>query len=226
MTGSPKDPIKRLPVVLEICMPDASTNFVLRADVCVKEWMKEIPSTEDVRPSRCPNCEVAAAPPGQNLNLHGHGTRERLVLGPISFQAFLAASPERVTVQIRRYQCQVCETTMTVLPRQVRPHCLYLDLAVVGALALWVHQPFGFRVDSIRAWISPQVTDSSGWRQMRRWARGAHRLCEVAQPTPRGPPDEVAADLVGQIAALGPERREWPVWKRAVWQLSAGHHAG
>ena len=207
-------------------MPDASTCFVLRSDVCVKEWIEEMPSTEDVRPSRCPDCEVAAAPPGQNLNLHGHGTRERLVLGPVSFQAFLAASPKRVTVQIRRYQCQVCETTMTVLPRQVRPHCLYLDLAVVGALAMWVHQPFGFQVDSIRAWISPQVTDSSGWRQMRRWAAGAHRLPHLERPAPRGPPDEAAANLVGQIAALGPERREWPVWKRAVWQLSEGHHAG
>jgi hypothetical protein len=65
-----------------------------------KEWVEEIPSTEEVRPSRCSNCEVAAAPPGQNLNLHGQGKRERLVLGLISFQAFLAASPKRVTVHI------------------------------------------------------------------------------------------------------------------------------
>jgi hypothetical protein len=33
VTGSPKDPIKRLPVVLEICMPDASTTLVVRSEV-------------------------------------------------------------------------------------------------------------------------------------------------------------------------------------------------
>ena len=114
----------------------------------------------------------------------------------------------------------------TVLHRQVRPHCLYLDLAVVGALALWVHQPFGLDVEAVRNRLSPERSYSFDWRQMRRWAAGAHRLPHLERPAPRGPPDEAAADLVGQIAALGPERREWPVWKRAVWQLSEGHHAG
>lgn len=212
-------------------MPDASTFFVLRDPRCVKEWTEnspsdDLPSTDDVRPSNCPDCGAAARPPGGGLNLHGHGIRSRTVLGPLSFQEFVEGSPKRRTIRIRRFQCQVCKTTMTVVPREVRPYGLYVTLAVVGAFALWVYHPDDLPIETVRDWISPEGTDYPGWFQLRRWADGAPGLLDISRPNSRAPPRGFAASVVQQIAATSPERRDLPVWKRAIWQLTEPDHAG
>jgi len=206
-------------------MPDASTSFVLRDERHVKDWIGDdpsisLPSTDEVRPSSCPDCGAPARPPGEGLNLYGHGIRARTILGPLSFDDFTAGSPQRRTILIRRFRCQVCHTTMTVVPRQVRPYGVYLTLAVVGAFALWLYHPDGLPIEVVRAWISPRETDYPGWLQLRRWAKGAHHLPDISQANSRAPPRLFAASVVQQVAAQSPAGRDLAVWKRSVWQLA------
>jgi len=114
---------------------------------------------------------------------------------------------------------------MTVVPRDVRPYGLYGTLAVVAAFALWGFHPDDLPIETVRAWVSPLGTDYPGWLQLRRWADDAHRLPEISSGQPRSPPEQFARSVVQQIAASSPDGREFPLWKRAVWQAAPSNHA-
>jgi len=80
-------------------------------------------------------------------------------------------------------------------------------------------------IETVRAWVSPLGTDYPGWLQLRRWADDAHRLPEISSGQPRSPPEQFARSVVQQIAASSPDGREFPLWKRAVWQAAPSNHA-
>jgi hypothetical protein len=72
---------------------------------------------------------------------------------------------------VRRFLCRRCDTTMTVVPREILPWHLYALPVIVWAIAL-----FGLdslRSRDVRRRVSPDLTVASGsescWRQLGRW---------------------------------------------------------
>ena len=100
---------------------------VIRSERDVKSWMEAMPSTDAVRPARCPV--------GQGLGLHGHGVRTRQGRGP----AEPDAAPQVRVFCVRRYRCTRCRATATVVPREVLTRRLFTAgaIALALALALW-----------------------------------------------------------------------------------------
>jgi hypothetical protein len=105
---------------------------IIQSRVRVKSWVAKLPSTDDVRPARCPCCGVAARVVGESLGLWGHGTRERQVRGPDD----AATEPQLRIVAVRRYRCRHCGATVTVAPHEVYHRRLYSVAAIGWALAL------------------------------------------------------------------------------------------
>lgn len=179
---------------------------VLRSVVGVKRWALEAPSCEEVRPARCPACGAASRPVGGTLGLHGHGKRERQVLGPLGHDApaLLLCLP------VRRYVCTTCKATCTVCPREVLTRRLYSAPAIALALAL-----FGLLLrtpSQVRAAVSPwrvQGPSSAGrWDALLAWTRAVRQGALLA-PLPLcpvdWPPRRVAARAAAALASRAPE---------------------
>lgn len=81
--------------------------------------------------------------------LHGHGRRERQVWGP----AGADGAPELRHTWVRRFQCKLCEATMTVGPRELLTKRLYSAAAIAMALALFGLA--GLSLPEVRARVSP-----------------------------------------------------------------------
>lgn len=163
----------------------SSAPTVTISEVDVKEWSSETPSVERVRPSRCPRCDAAARPVGEPLQLWGHGIRERLCLGALCF----GEEPERLVVEARRYLCQRCERTCTVVPRGVCPGRVYLITTIVWALACWTLSADKPSAAAVRRRLSPTQNSPHrparrDWAQLRRWAKAADLDADLA-PKPK-----------------------------------------
>jgi len=104
---------------------------------------------------------------GAPLGLHGHGTRERQVLGPSEPKA----RPTMVLIQARRYLCTACGAVPVVVPREVRAKRLYSAAAIGFGLALWGLMKM--KATDVRQRINPAkvfgVADD--WATVRRWAK-------------------------------------------------------
>ncbi|NNB92085.1 transposase family protein [Corallococcus exiguus] len=172
----------------------------------VKSWAARLPSVEGVRPARCPGCGAASRPVGAALVLHGHGVRERQVLGPVEW----GEVPLALTVGVRRFLCTSCRATCTVGPREVLTRRLYSAPAVALALAL-----FGLLlrpVAQVRAQVSPWrvvgPSSAGSWCALFAWVR-AVRGGGVFAALPPCPEDwsarRVAARAAGALAARAPE---------------------
>jgi ferredoxin len=157
-----------------------SNERICRSSLGVKAWQAEMPSASTVRPARCPGCGAASRPTGQNLVVHGDGTRERQVRGPATPEG----PPVMTTVRARRYQCQRCGACMVVVPREIMPRRLYTACAIGLALAMWAL--LGATEAAVRTRISPfavvGATACGGWITLRRCSRGA-----TSCRGPRGP---------------------------------------
>ena len=84
--------------------------------------------------------------------LHGHGRRERQVLGPPT----PGAQSVLRLVWVRRYLCTACDASMTVVPREVLTKRLYSGAAIGMCMAL-----FGLcamSLSTMRALVSPFTT--------------------------------------------------------------------
>ena len=122
-----------------------------------------------MRPARCPRCGVASRQPGHNLQLHGHGRRERQQRGP----AHPGATPEVTGVSLRHYQCQVCKAICVVGPADIAPRYLYTATAIAWAIAL-----FGVAKLSVcqvrhrvAIWQRIGATAYGRWPTLKRWLR-------------------------------------------------------
>lgn len=143
-----------------------------------------MPSTEACRPPRCAGCGAASRPHGRNLVVHGDGTRERQVRGPLT----LDGAAELTTVRARRFECQACGACMLVVPQEILPRRLYNASAIALALALWALLE-GTEA-AVRARVSPftiiGAAAHGGWITLRRWA--AATATGRLFPTTRAPP--------------------------------------
>jgi ferredoxin len=145
-----------------------------------------MPSPSESRPSRCCGCGAASRPHGALLVVHGDGTRERQVRGPVDAQG----RPELGTVRVRRFECQRCGACMVVMPRELLPRRLYTASAIGLALALW--SLMGATEAATRVRVSPfaivGVAAATRWMTLRRWATdaGAGRLFATSRAPPSG----------------------------------------
>jgi hypothetical protein len=171
-------------------------------DVDVKTWVRQAPSVAAVRPAMCISCQAPAAPLGGPLGLHGHGLRERRLLGP-------AAAGERPGVHIlhlRRYRCRHCGAVMVSAPRGLLPRLRYGAVAVAMALALWSseREP-GWQVRSRVSPVSSLGNEPAhGWRSLRRWARNGRHWWARDRDFVDLSPRSVAFQITCRIAAKAP----------------------
>lgn len=183
-------------------VPKRSTSRVVYFSIEVKSWAAQPPPVGAVRPARCPACGAPGAPVAGPVGLHGHGLRERSVLGP----AVAGAAPVSETLQLRRYQCQRCDAVVVAAPRGLLSRLRYGAVAVALALALWSsqRQP-GWRV---HGQVSPRPSAGNepmhGWRSLSRWARRSSRWWPLRAGPPGGGARESALELVRQLAARAP----------------------
>lgn len=134
--------------------------------------------------------------------LHGHGTRERQLRGPLE----PGGEPMLIGLLLRRYLCVACGAVLTVAPMAVLPRRLFTAGAIALALALWglekVPSP------AVRERISPgkAVGPASArtWLTLRRWTRSARPLFRAVRPWPDAwPPRKVAERVATTLASLG-----------------------
>lgn len=172
----------------------------------VKSWAGAVPSVEAVRPARCPGCGAASRPVGGAVGLHGHGLRDRQVLGPLEWEE----SAQVRVVPVRRFRCTACGATCTVCPREVLTKRLYSAPAIALALAL-----FGLLlhpVAGVRAQVSPWRVVGPGsvgrWCTLAAWVRALPRggLFAALPACPEEwSPRRVAARAAASLAARAPQ---------------------
>ncbi len=173
-----------------------------------------MPSPSEVRPAQCMGCGAASRPHGGRLVVHGDGTRERQVRGPLT----AGGSPELTSVLARRYECQSCGACMVVVPRELLPRRLYTASAIGLALALWAL--LGMTEAAVRTRVSPLAFVGAAaqdtWVTLRRWAGATAEGCLFATVSSRAPPsarlsrrrqaERAAAGLVARApAGMGTE---------------------
>lgn len=119
----------------------------------------DLPPVDAVRPAACPCCGAPAGVPGA-LNLIGHGTYRRQVLG--------VAEATALVVAVRRILCRACGRTASILPDELHPRRWYSGGAILLALVLsLVHRKIA---DEIRAALGGQ-SETRRWRTLERWKR-------------------------------------------------------
>lgn len=124
---------------------------------------------------------------------------------------------QTVQIRVRRYLCVECGRTMTVVPREVRPHAEILVSTVVVALGLWAYHPDSPPSQIVRDWVlRPDEASPPGWRQLRRWASSAE-LDGATHVDVRVPPKRRAARIIQILAGRSPpETRGDSLTKRAL----------
>jgi hypothetical protein len=196
---------------------------IIQSAINIKKWQERQPSVDEVRPATCPCCGAASCPVGGRLQIHGHGTRERQVQGPVGPNEQATS----VVVIARRFRCLCCTAVMLVVPREVRARGRYSIAAIGLAFALW-----GL-VQATTAAVRRRVSGEqqlgfnavTGWATLRRWARAVadKRLFpSVRGPAPGATLRSVAASTAAALAALADSTtRDWPIEQRAF--LGAVH---
>ena len=131
----------------------------------LRDLAERPPSIESCRPAFCPGCGQLARHEDGRLAVVGHGLYWRQVLG-------VEPGGEIVEIPVRRFLCERCEQTTSVLPDVLHPGRWYAAGLIVEALRLWliaaiseldVRRAVGLPVDEGAIWWS--------WRSLRRWRR-------------------------------------------------------
>jgi len=128
-----------------------------------------------------------------------------------------------VLIRLRRYQCQVCNAVITVVPREIRARRLYSASAIGFALALWALIEMAAR--AVRQRVNPAkrvgFAAAAGWSMLRRWTRDVVHgrlflsVLKVEQHrTLRSAAALAAASLAGSAP---PASRSLPMEQRAFW---------
>jgi hypothetical protein len=192
-------------------MATKSTSLIVYRALDVKNWLLQPPTAKEARPGRCPRCQCASRPVGGRLGLHGHGQRDRQVLGPPEVNA----APMMTIVACRRYLCTSCGAVVMVVPRGIEPRRHYGRAAICLAMALWAlaGQPTTVVRTRVCAWPGRATTS---WRTLARWgaavAAGRWPWCRAAM----GPDARTAAGRAAQIAAgSASAAARVPIWELA-----------
>ena len=184
-----------------------STLHLIEFSRDVKHWLSEGPPPVDAaRPSHCTICRSASRDERRGLSLYGHGLRDRVQWGPRVPSRFGAC----LVVPTRRYQCQLCDAVLVVVPRGMLPRKRYSGPAIGFALALWaltrLPEPEVFDRVSVFE-LSPYV-EAHGWRSLRRWTGDA--VAGQMWPHVRGAPAgstyrEHAERIAASLTSFAPD---------------------
>lgn len=96
------------------------------------------------------------------MGIVGNGTYERQVLG-------LVAASESLVILVRRFVCQGCRASISVLPDALLPGRWYAGTKVLLALVLSLLR--GRSAVEVRRGLT-QRSETSGWKTLDRWQRG------------------------------------------------------
>ncbi len=167
----------------------------------VKRWMERDPSTNEVRPARCPDCGIASRPTGGKLALHGHGRRTRQLRGPPS----PGEQSETRVFRSRRFRCTQCGALLTVVPCETLTKRLYSGPAIALALALfglWLLPPKVIR-SQLSPWAAVGATAAASWCTVGRWVSAvrAGALFSCARRAPEDWTDRRVAERVATTLA-------------------------
>ena len=145
------------------------------------------------------------------MQLWGHGLRARQVRGPLAF----GGDPALVTVEGRRYQCQICEAVIIVEPRSVLRYRHFSASAIAMALGLFGVE--GASAVEVRRRASPWRTVGHdacrGWVTVHRWIEVARQgqLLPAVRHRAAGDDRGVAARVARAVASRAP-----PPWNASV----------
>lgn len=202
-----------------------SLSKIIQSEISLKHWIAQPPTVAAARPAACLVCKAASCPVGGRIQIHGHGLRERQVLGP------LGPGEKAVIVGVlgRRYRCVVCDSVFLVVPREVLPRRQYSAAAIGFALALW--GLVKATAMAVRLQISPSKVlgfdAMTGWVTLRRWAKAVKTRCLFPSVPAAGHAATlrtVAALAATALAASAdPTTRHLPLAHRAF--LGAAHAA-
>jgi hypothetical protein len=183
---------------------ERSSSQVVHSIIDVNLWAERLPAVDEVRPARCPSCDLAGRPLGAPLGIVGHGTRARQVRGPAS----VGRLPVLRQILVRRYRCRGCSAILVVVPLGILDRRHFGASAI--ALALFRFGG-GTRVVEIRREVGG-YGDTAAWPTLRRWVRAAGQAqlwgCVRASPPEWGRrqvAQRVAMTLVAHAPPLAGE---------------------
>lgn len=149
------------------------------------------------------------------MQLWGHGLRTRQVRGPLA----PGEKPVLVTVDGRRYQCQICDAIIIVEPRSVLRYRHFSASAIAMALALFGVD--GEPAPEVRRRVSPWRTVGHaayrGWLTLHRWIDVARQglLLPGVRHRVAGDDRAVAVRVARAVASRAPPPWDAPVAARA-----------
>lgn len=194
---------------------------MIHSTVTLNSWLQHLPSVSEVRPTHCSTCGAAGNRPGMACQLHGHGLRERQILGPLSPDE----PPTINVVAVRRYRCARCGATCTVVPQGVLERRYYSRSAIGMAMVLYGLEACSPGV--VRSRVSPwqHVGSAPGkWMTLKRWLRavGQGKLFAFVRPIPLDFSYRAAAERVATtLASMAPAAPRHRSWRERVFSLGA-----
>ena len=120
----------------------------------------DAPSLKDLRPGHCAICGQAARNAEGKLRIVGHGMYSRQVCGLVEVGWIL--------IWIRRFLCQACGHTMSLLPDWLHPRRWYAGTVIIEAL--YRHCFLMESTASIGARFG-RPEESMEWKSLRRWRK-------------------------------------------------------
>ena len=121
-----------------------------------------VPSVEELRPSCCPRCQQPSRPLRERLQIVGHGSYQRQVLG-------LGGQCGELLVWIRRFLCRGCGVTISLQPDELYPGRWYTGMAIVWGLVRWLLR--GEPAWKVRQEMASARSTERDWRTLARWQR-------------------------------------------------------
>jgi hypothetical protein len=136
--------------------------------------------------------------------IHGHGTRGRCVIHPLTADS---DSATEVSILLRRYRCTACGAILVVGPCGLLAHRRYSAAAIALALTLW--SALAMCARAVRAAFSPVPFASfahTSWPGMLRWVDAIIAGCLFVRihVGPGSPRRERAGRAVSAIRAFAP----------------------
>jgi hypothetical protein len=203
-------------------MEERSEHRILQSVIDLKSWIEAVPSVDQLRPARCLCCNAPSRPVGGCLGLHGHGLRDRSLLGALT----PCAEVQWFTVRVRRYRCTACQAILTVVPRGVLRRRLYCASAIGWVLARVGLD--GATTAQVRAELSPStlvgVAAVDRWITASRWieaSREGRLFSRLGRHAAGSSYRQVAERTVMQLVALAPPCGGDASLTHAAWRGAA-----
>ena len=202
---------------------ERSAHSIIQSVVDIKSWIDAVPDVDQVRPAWCSCCGAPSRPIGGALGLHGHGLRDRSVLGAVT----PCAEAQWLTVRVRRYRCMACSAVLTVVPRGVLRRRLYSASAIGWVLARVGLD--GTTTAQVRAEVRPSLiiggAAADRWVAVSRWIeaqREGRLFPRLGRHGAGSSPRQVAERTAMQLRALAPPRgADPPSAHVAAWRGAA-----